>query len=512
MKDMDKILRIKERFNITGRGIIYVVEMKNDTVIRIGDVFEDLRGNRFRLSGIEMFRRTLEKMDGDYQEIGVMFELIDKKEVQGNFLVMGRTKLNFLFCNHPLYSKKVDEDYQSEYQEAGAEYACALFSYEDLERGKLSLYGEEISGLTIYRGWMMKPEMYRLFYKLLRERDIILINSPEEYEKYHLLPGWYSDFADVTPFSVWENEGLIENILPYFEKLEGPYIVKDYVKSRKHEWYDACFIEDISNVVNTSKIITNFLNRQGETLTGGIVLRKFENLERNGYHEKSGMPLSEEYRVFIYAGQIMMIDDYWHKDGNVKLSDTEKLWLESMASKVKSNFISMDVARKDSGELIIMELGDGQVSGLQQIEPQHFYCGFSQNISIPIEELIHEDTVILAGDPMANESANDVRSSIQNALSVQELVDYYIMVHNKFWFIEDNLYDFEKGTPEYEEIYKVVCEWEELMNELDNKIMNQAEAEGLLDERKPNSGTVKQLERFMDKYGYRNGSGWWVKK
>lgn len=62
---MDKILRIKERFNITGRGIIYVVEMKNDTVIRIGDVFEDLRGNRFRLSGIEMFRRTLEKMDGD---------------------------------------------------------------------------------------------------------------------------------------------------------------------------------------------------------------------------------------------------------------------------------------------------------------------------------------------------------------------------------------------------------------------------------------------------------------
>lgn len=29
------------------------------------------------------------------------------------------------------------------------------------------------------------------------------------------------------------------------------------------------------------------------------------------------------------------------------------------------------------------------------------------------------------------------------------------------------------------------------MNELDNKIMNQAKAEGLLDERKPNSGTVK---------------------
>lgn len=35
---------------------------------------------------------------------------------------------------------------------------------------------------------------------------------------------------------------------------------------------------------------------------------------------------------------------------------------------------------------------------------------------------------------------------------------------------------FEKGIPKYEKIYKVVCEWGELMNELDNKIMNQAKA------------------------------------
>ena len=65
----------------------------------------------------------------------------------------------------------------------------------------------------------------------------------------------------------------------------------------------ASFEKDISNVENTSKIITNFLNRQGESLTGGIVLRRFEDLKKNGYHEKNGMPLSEEYRVFIYAGQ-----------------------------------------------------------------------------------------------------------------------------------------------------------------------------------------------------------------
>ena len=82
-----------------------------------------------------------------------------------------------------------------------------------MESGKLSLFGEEISGLTIYRGWMMKPEMYSDFYKLLEQKGIYLINTPEEYERYHTLPGWYDDFVEETAQSVWETEGNIENIL-----------------------------------------------------------------------------------------------------------------------------------------------------------------------------------------------------------------------------------------------------------------------------------------------------------
>lgn len=41
--------------------------------------------------------------------------------------------------------------------------------------------------------------------------------------------------------------------------------------------------------------------------------------------------------------------------------------------KVRSNFVTIDIARKDDGELMIMEFGDGQVSGLQQIEAKDFY-------------------------------------------------------------------------------------------------------------------------------------------
>ena len=155
------------------------------------------------------------------EPLGVLLEYIDGTEVCGNILVSNMKRINFLFCNHPLYHERVDVDYEEEYQEAGLEHSCALFSYEDLLRGKLSLYGEEISGLTIYRGWMMKPEMYRQFYKLLEERNIILINSPDEYERYHLLPGWYEEFKNETAESVWETEGSIESVYKLAKGLQG---------------------------------------------------------------------------------------------------------------------------------------------------------------------------------------------------------------------------------------------------------------------------------------------------
>ena len=58
----------------------------------------------------------------------------------------------------------------------------------------------------------------------------------------------------------------------------------------------------------------------------------------------------------------------------------------------------------------------------------------------------------------------------------------------------------------------VVSAWDDIMEALDKRIMETAAEEGLLAERQPDSGTVKQLEAFMDKYGYNNGSGWWLKK
>jgi len=69
---------------------------------------------------------------------------------------------------------------------------------------------------------------------------------------------------------------------------------------------------------------------------------------------------------------------YWTDKHDVHFSDEESFWINSIAARVRSNFVTVDLARKTDGRLIIMEFGDGQVSGLQQLEAGSFYQLFGK--------------------------------------------------------------------------------------------------------------------------------------
>lgn len=288
--------------------------------------------------------------------------------------------MNVIFCADPLNMKIVDEAYGSEYRKAKKLFPCALFSYEDMEIGRLSVCGD-IEGETLYRGWMMRPEFYRCFYEKLAARGISLVNTPEEYERYHLLPGWYSDFKEVTPDTIWTDTPNVDEAMALVAGASGPFIVKDYVKSRKHQWNDAFYISRIEDAAEARRVISNFVVRQGTDLVGGIVLRRYEKFRIVDRHEKSGMPIAEEYRCFVFKGRKVSINGYWNGQGDNILSEEEMAWLNSMIARVRSNFVSVDLARKESGELMIVELGDGQVSGLQQLDAGRFYRRLGEVLS-----------------------------------------------------------------------------------------------------------------------------------
>ncbi|MDE7325100.1 MAG: ATP-grasp domain-containing protein [Lachnospiraceae bacterium] len=77
----------------------------------------------------------------------------------------------------------------------------------------------------------------------------------------------------------------------------------------------------------------------------------------------------------------------WQTDKKVSFSDEEHQWIEAAVKKLKSNFVTMDIARREDGKLIIMELGDGQVSGLLQIKAADFYRAFNPDVLIQVYQL-----------------------------------------------------------------------------------------------------------------------------
>ena len=129
-----------------------------------------------------------------------------------------------------------------------------------------------------------------------------------------------------------------------------------------------------------------------------------------------------------------------------------------------------------------------------------------------VEDLLEEGTVIMGGDPLPNRSLEEMWVVAKTYSTTQELVDAYVGAHNKFWWVEDDEYDFEEGTEEHKKACAVADAWEQVMDYLQERVIACAIEEGLFAERQPDSGLVKQLEGFMKKYGYRDGRGWWVKE
>lgn len=74
---------------------------------------------------------------------------------------------------------------------------------------------------------------------------------------------------------------------------QKPVILKDYVKSEKHDWETACFVVNASDTDKLKKSITKLVELRDKYLNEGIAVREFIELNNLTIHSKSGMPLTE---------------------------------------------------------------------------------------------------------------------------------------------------------------------------------------------------------------------------
>ncbi|NEE29494.1 ATP-grasp domain-containing protein, partial [Streptomyces sp. SID7982] len=76
----------------------------------------------------------------------------------------------------------------------------------------------------------------------------------------------------------------------------GPGIVKDFVKSRKHEWHEACYVPELGDPRHLTSVVGRFVELQGDFLAGGLVFRAFEQFVAGG-----------EARVWWVDGEAVLV-------------------------------------------------------------------------------------------------------------------------------------------------------------------------------------------------------------
>lgn len=288
-----------------------------------------------------------------------------------------------LFQSDYLDRRRVDADFEQEYRAVEkAGFAIQLLDTEALDSGSLHkairwLPRLEQSTPTVFRGWMMRVAVYDDLYALLDQRGYKLVNTPAQYKHTHHLPESYSVIQGASPRSAWTTTGIdfdLESIMKLLEPFgDRPVIIKDYVKSQKHRWVEACFIPSASDPVAVECVTRAFIEHQDDDLVGGLVFREFVELEPLSDHSKSGMPLTKEFRLFCLDGKALYSSEYW-EEGDYGQVDLPGGIFSDVIVKVQSRFFTMDVAQRRDGQWIIMELGDGQVAGLpERLAPETFY-------------------------------------------------------------------------------------------------------------------------------------------
>ena len=285
--------------------------------------------------------------------------------------------MRIIFCSDYWNPRSVDPAYAAEakaVEELRIPYSLidfeTLVEQRNAARAVRRVEQAAFTETAIYRGWMLRPEMYAHLYAALAEKGLALINTPAAYLHCHYLPESYHLLKGLTPASTWIKttgdvsiDELMKALQPFVDR---PVIVKDFVKSRKHEWHEACYIPRASDREAVERVVGRFLELQGEDLNEGLVFREFVEFEPLTSHSVSGMPLTKEFRLFVLDGQIIFTVPYW-EEGDYGNEGEHALPIDtfsSIAGRIQSRLFSMDVARKRDGTWNIVELGDGQVTGL----------------------------------------------------------------------------------------------------------------------------------------------------
>jgi ATP-grasp domain, R2K clade family 3 len=211
------------------------------------------------------------------------------------------------------------------------------------------------------------------FYKELEldlvNRRSVLVNSYRQHQFIADMREWCECLGDLTP-----------KLYPRLQDLpeKGPFVLKGQTNSKKFLWNTHMFAETRRDATEV------MLRLQEDSLLSSqeIYARDYVPLVKlaEGFN---GLPITKEFRFFVCNGQVLCGAFYWasHVDdvppGETDANDVPDSFLQKVIDRIGDSaaFYTIDVALKETGDWMVVEINDGQMSGLSCNDPGNFYRG-----------------------------------------------------------------------------------------------------------------------------------------
>ncbi|MEK6828834.1 MAG: ATP-grasp domain-containing protein [Nanoarchaeota archaeon] len=268
--------------------------------------------------------------------------------------------MKVLFPCHELEGTKVDDCFVEEHHATKLHmHDCYFFSHDEFVRGKFKSnipQSTENGTPIILRSWMLSVTQYEELFNKLKEKGYVLINTPEQYKNCHYFPSSYDYVKDLTSKAIfvkeWD-ESVLQNVSDFFGGKD--FLMKDFVKSAK----DVPGLFRMSGGISGTELlkkVEEFVEHRGKLFSEGLVFKEFVELKK--YSDSTN-----EWRIFYYENRLISCS----QNSNLKpesCKNPDPSFLKEIAFQIDSNFFTIDVAEKEDGGWMIIETGDGQVSGL----------------------------------------------------------------------------------------------------------------------------------------------------
>lgn len=229
---------------------------------------------------------------------------------------------------------------------------------------------------TIIGRYSVYP-FYQEVWDSVRDHDSVLINSPEQANYCMDIEQWLPDFEDISPRIYRPGVVLPE---------DKSFVLKGQTFSKKFQWDTHMFAPTRDDVatVRARLLDDTWLSQKPIHVREYVPLITYLN-------GLNGLRITKEFRLWYIYQKFLVGSFYWQShledmnDAGIAIPDISEVpvdLIKTIGQRVgnKNNLFTADVAQTEDGRWILIELNEGQQSGLGTVDPTEFYKLLSQRV------------------------------------------------------------------------------------------------------------------------------------